>query len=195
MAISPRYTSADLELLPDIEGVRYEIIDGELYVTKQPHAGHQYTTTRFVSELDQWDRQTGAGVAMVAPGLVFAADNDVAPDLVWVSMERLRHVLDASGHFRAAPELIVEVLSPGARNIRRDRELKLDLYSRQGVDEYWIADWRLREIQVYRRQQAALHVVGTLRDGDLLTSPLLPGFSCDVSSLWGPIPPGPADDQ
>ena len=113
MAISPRYTSADLELLPDVEGVRYEIIDGELYVTRQPHAGHQYTTSAFVSELRQWSMQSGAGVAMVAPGLVFAADNDVAPDVVWVSMQRLRNVLDDAGHFRAAPEIVVEVLSPG----------------------------------------------------------------------------------
>lgn len=195
MTISPRYTSADLELLPDIEGVRYEIIDGELHVTRQPHAGHQYTTGAVTSELHQWSRRTGAGVTMVAPGLVFAADNDVAPDVVWVSIRRLRLVLDDAGHFRSAPELIVEVLSPGAKNVRRDRELKLDLYSRQGVDEYWIADWRLRVVEVYRRHQAALRLVETLRDGDILTSPLLPGFSCPVSDLWGPIPSGVADDQ
>jgi Uma2 family endonuclease len=80
----------------------------------------------------------------------------------------------------------VEVLSPGARNERRDRDLKLKLYSRQGVQEYWIADWLLRTIQVYRRQEAELRLVATLRGDDVLTSPLLPGFSCPLPSLWPP---------
>ena len=187
MAGSLKYTSADLELLPDIEGVRYEIIDGDLYVSKTPHAFHGYTGLRLWSELDQWNRETGTGMALPTPGLIFSPDNDVVPDVIWISRERLRYALDDAGHLRAAPELVIEVLSPGAVNERRDRELKLSLYSRQGVREYWIADWRLQMLQVYRRQEAALHLVATLGDEDVLTSPLLPGFSCAISSLWPPI--------
>ena len=36
MSVQRRYTSRDLDLLPDVEGIRYEIIDGELHVSKQP---------------------------------------------------------------------------------------------------------------------------------------------------------------
>jgi Uma2 family endonuclease len=183
---SIKYTSADLELLPDIEGVRYEIIEGDLFVSKTPHAYHQYTCNRFGAELDHWDQRTGVGVTLVGPGLIFSPDNDVIPDVVWISRERLRLTLDDAGHLRAAPELVIEVLSPGTVNERRDLELKLSLYSRQGVREYWIADWRLRTVRVYRRQDAALQLVATLADDDVLTSPLLPGFSCPISSLWAP---------
>ncbi|HBY76579.1 MAG TPA: hypothetical protein DEG47_06160, partial [Cyanobacteria bacterium UBA11148] len=48
--------------------------------------------------------------------------------------------LDEAGHLTAAPELIVEVLSPGVENVRRDQEVKLKLYSSRGVQEYWIVN-------------------------------------------------------
>lgn len=177
------FTSHDLECLPD-DGKRYEIIDGELYVSRQPHWRHQYACSEIARVLQNWNRETGAGVAVQAPGLIFAEDNDVVPDVAWVSSARRPHVLDEKGHLRAAPELVVEVLSPGPENERRDRELKLSLYSRQGVREYWIVDWRLQTVQVYRRAGIALEQVATLGNADVLTCPLLPGFTCPVSNLW-----------
>jgi Uma2 family endonuclease len=71
-------------------------------------------------------------------------------------------------------------------NERRDRDLKLNLYSRQGVQEYWIVDWREHLLEVYRRPEGELVLVATLRDGDVLATPLLPGFTCAVVSLWAP---------
>jgi Uma2 family endonuclease len=186
---SIRYTSSDLELLPDIDGVRYEIIDGDLYVTRQLHFAHQHAGGVVYAELLSWGKKTRLGTPILAPGLIFAPDDDVAPDLVWISNARLAHALDDAGHLRAAPELVVEVLSAGTANERRDRELKLKLYSRQGVGEYWIVDWRLQLVQVYRRQDAALHLVATLNNDDPLESPLLPDFSCPVRKLWMPALP------
>ncbi len=185
MSISTRYTSSDLEGLPDpLDDTRYEIIDGDLHVSKQPQWHHQHACSRIAQALENWNDQTGLGATGVAPGLVFAADNDVAPDLVWASKERLLELLDSSGHLRAAPEIVVEVLSPGAANERRDRDLKLRLYSRQGAREYWIVDWRARQVQVYRREAATLELIATLLDGDTLSSPLLPGFACPVARFW-----------
>ncbi|MFN8525383.1 MAG: Uma2 family endonuclease [Chloroflexota bacterium] len=59
--------------------------------------------------------------------------------------------------------------------------------TRERVREYWIVDWRTRSIQVHRRQAAELRLVATLGDGDSLTCPLLPGFACDVASIWPPL--------
>ena len=164
--------------------MRYEIIDGDLHVSKQPSCHHQHAGGRIYAALLAWSDQTGAGATVQAPGLIFAADEDVAPDVVWISRERLADALDEAGHLRVAPELVVEVLSPGPANERRDRELKLKLYSRQGVREYWIIDWRHRIVQVFRRQRAALRLVATLQDDDVLTTPLLAGFACPISGLW-----------
>ena len=179
-----KYTSSDLDLLPDVEGVRYEIIDGDLYVSKAPHLGHQLACHEVAFALASWDRTVSLGRTVPAPGLIFAPDQDVIPDIAWISQQRLADGLDERGHLRRAPELVVEVLSPGPENERRDRELKLNLYSRQGVHEYWIVDWQHHSVQVYRRSEAQLHLVATLEDEDILTSPNLPGFSCRVGDFW-----------
>ncbi len=184
MTTSLRFTSKDLEGLPEIEGVRYEIIDGELYVSTAPSWHHQYACDEISWALRTWDRQAKLGTPVSGPGLIFAPDQDVVPDVVWISRERLANGLDAAGHLRVAPELVVEVLSPGSANEQRDREVKLGLYSRQDVEEYWIVDWRARTVEVFRRQGGTLRHVASLRDGEVLTTPLLPGFACPVSSLW-----------
>lgn len=104
--------------------------------------------------------------------------------MVWISNERLALVIDDAGHLTAAPELVVEVLSPGENNERRDKQVKLKLYATQGVQEYWIVDWQLQQIQVYRRQQATLVLVATLVISDELSSPVLPGFTCPIARIF-----------
>lgn len=133
---APRLTSADLELLPE-NGKRYEVIEGELYVSKQPPWHHQYACLRLGWFLDEWSEQTGLGMANTAPGIIFAEDDDVA----------LR-----------------------------------------GVQEYWIVDWRQRQVEVYRREQATLSLVATLYTMDNLDSPLLPGFTCHIGALFATLP-------
>jgi Uma2 family endonuclease len=194
MASSLRWTSADLESMPE-DGKRYEIIDGELYVSKQPHFYHQQACGTIYSALYNWSKQTGLGRPSLAPGVIFADDDDVAPDVVWVSKERLAITLWPDGKLHAAPELVVEVLSPGVPNERRDKEAKLKLYSRRGVSEYWVVDWRLREITVYRRQDAELRLIATMHEADVIISPLLPGFSCRVAELFADIPHHDPDSQ
>jgi len=183
---SLRWTSRDLEAFPD-DGKRYEIVDGELYVAKQPDWQHQHLCTRLAGLLDAWCLQTNAGVANAAPGVIFPDDTNVAPDVVWISRERLATALRADGHLHAAPELVVEVLSPGGTNELRDREAKLKLYSRRGVVEYWIVSWQERLVELYRREDAALKLVSTLYENDVLQSPLLPGFACHVSLLFAGV--------
>jgi Uma2 family endonuclease len=177
-----RFTIRDLELLPE-NGSRYEIIDGELFVSTPPHWRHQFTCKQFIRALDGWDSDSRAGILLPAPGVIFAEDQAVAPDIAWVSRERFEHVADADGKLHAAPDLVIEVLSPGRTNEDRDREVKLKLYSRQGTREYWIADWQDVSIQVYRREQGTLRLVATLTAEDTLTSPLLPGFAASVRDL------------
>ena len=187
MATELRWTTADLELMPD-DGKRYEIVDGELYVSTQPHWHHQYACSQIIYCLQQLSIRTGTGVANMAPGLIFGESDAVAPDVVWISHERLQTALAPDGKLYAAPELVVEVLSPGSTNERRDREAKLKLYSRRGVLEYWIVDWRQRQVEVYRRQELALRLVATLYEQDELQSPLLPGFACDLRRLFPAAP-------
>lgn len=178
-----RWTTSDLELLPESSN-RYEIIDGDLFVTRAPHWQHQTASGNAYAELRTWSLETGLGKAAMAPGLIFSDADNVIPDVVWISQERLALAMDESGHLTAAPELVIEVLSAGAENERRDREAKLKLYSARGVQEYWILNWRLQQVEVYRRQQAMLRLVTTLLDTETITSALLPNFACPVSQFF-----------
>ncbi len=186
-----RWTTVDLEFFASDRRNRYEIIDGELFVTKAPNWDHQTSCVNIATVLKIWSDETGLGKAAMpaagyayAPGIIFSDSDNVIPDVVWASHERLKHLLDAAGHLTGAPELVVEVLSPGEKNEKRDKETKLKLYSVQGVQEYWICDFIEKKVEVYRREQAALKLAITLFSQDESTSPLLPGFICLVSKLF-----------
>ncbi len=178
-----RWTIADLDLFPD-DGRRYEIIDGELFVTRSPHWKHQSITLKIGTALTNWSNETGLGEAAINPGVIFSESDSVIPDVVWVSKERLSSLLDKSGHLIAAPELVIEVLSPGEKNERRDREIKLKLYSNYGVFEYWIVDRQQRKLEIYRREQGILKLALTLYENDEITSPMLPNFKVIVSNFF-----------
>ncbi|NEQ48337.1 MAG: Uma2 family endonuclease [Leptolyngbya sp. SIOISBB] len=179
-----RWTTADLELFPE-NGKRYEIINGELIVTRASQWSHQEVAGRIFAALDNWCLDTGLGRAAFGPGIIFTDEDDVIPDVVWASNERLDLLLDEAEHLTGAPELVVEVLSPGEKNEQRDKQLKRKLYSQQGVQEYWIVDKNLRQVQVYRRDNALLVIAVTLQATDSLTSPLLPDFACPLLQIFG----------
>ncbi len=185
VANSPvRWTTKDIDALPDNEWIRYEIIDGELFVARSPHHKHQQLAGRIFAALDNWAFNTGQGEASIMPGLIFSEADNVSPDVVWASTERIAEIQDQAGHFQGAPELVVEVLSPGKANEDRDRSAKLKLYSTQGVLEYWIVDRTAQRLEIYRRQPAQLVLTTTLLAQDTITSPLLPGFAWELARLF-----------
>ncbi len=179
-----RWTTADLELLAADEWKRYEIIDGELFVTRAPHLRHQSVIRNICNVLDDWSYETQLGEVFPTPGILFSDADNVIPDVIWISTERIEQFSDEAGHFTGAPELVIEILSPGIANERRDREAKLKLYSSQGVEEYWIVSRELQQVEVYRRENAALKRLATYKAEDTITSPVLPGFQCSVQRFF-----------
>lgn len=177
------WTITDLEGLPDNSN-RYEIIDGELLVTRAPHLDHQDVTGNIYAELRNWSRKKQLGKAFMSPGIIFSETDAVIPDVIWISHEKLNQFTDESGHLNTAPELIVEVLSTSEKDIKRDRKTKLKLYSIHGVSEYWIIDRQQQLIEVYRRDKGVLKKVMTLYNSDQLASPVLPDFSCQIRELF-----------
>lgn len=178
-----RWTIADLEGFPD-NGNCYEIIDGELFVTRAPHLDHQDIIGLIYAALLEWSLSSSLGKPFIAPGIVFSESDAVIPDLIWISHERRSQLIDRSGHLTGAPELIVEVLSDTEKDKKRDRETKLKLYSVEGVYEYWIVDRQQQAIEVYRRENGILKKTMTWFKADRITSPALPGFSYQIASLF-----------
>ena len=180
MVTALKLTIDQLEALPD-DNNRYELIDGELIVSKAPGIPHQLSLGQLFYRLTDYLVSNPIGLLIYGPGVVFDDYNGVIPDMVFVSTER-QHIITERGLIDA-PDLMVEVVSPGETNSERDRQLKRQLYSRRGVREYWVVDPQLRTIEVYRLHENVLVLEATLRGSDVLTSPLFPGFSCAVSEI------------
>ena len=174
-------TWRDVLEMPE-DGNRYEAIGGELYVSPPPRPPHQWVSANLFHELWNVLVRAGLGRLFYAPiGVEFAeTEEGVQPDILFVSKERL-HIVTEDG-IQGAPDLVIEILSPSTA--RRDRTVKRHLYERQGVAEYWIVDWRRRQIDCYRRDGDVLALAGTLGETDVLQSPLLPEFSCPVRDLF-----------
>lgn len=143
----PQITWQDVQQLPD-DGNRYEAIEGELYVTPAPSIRHQRISLRLLWRLKELLVDPGLGELLEAPvGVEFPATGEgVQPDILFVS--NARRGIIAEDTLRGAPDLVVEILSPGTA--ARDRELKRKLYQRQGVAVYWIVDPDEEAVEVWR---------------------------------------------
>ncbi|MDQ3254237.1 MAG: Uma2 family endonuclease [Acidobacteriota bacterium] len=180
--IEPLMIVADLDLMPD-DGNRYELIEGELIVSRAPGLSHQRVIGNLLTNLNNYLVQNPIGVAWTTPGVIFDEYHSVIPDIVYVSNRRRSEI--ASGErITGAPELLVEVVSPGTENARRDRIAKRQSYSKYGVQEYWIADPENRSVEIYRLRDQILELIATLTGTDEITSPLLPDFRCEVKSIF-----------
>jgi Uma2 family endonuclease len=178
----PPLTIADLESTPD-DGNRYELIDGEMFVSSAPSYFHQAVLMNIVKAFILYLDKNPFGKIVPGVGVIFDDYNGVIPDLVFLTHERWRKIVGA-GRLRAAPEIAIEILSPGASNVRRDRNIKLNLYSERGVGEYWIVDPEDHAVEIYRRGEGGLEFFASLRGADILTSDILPGFSAATETFF-----------
>lgn len=176
-----RLTYEDYCRIPD--GRRYELVEGSLRMTPSPGVFHQKVSGRIEKALRQWVEERDLGEVYYAPlDVVLSEYNVVQPDILFVAKDRLGIIKET--HIRGAPDLVVEIFSPG--NSDWDRIVKRRLYSRHGVREMWLVDLEARsiEVAVYRRKN--LVTIQVYPSGGTLTSPLLPGFSLEVDTIFQP---------
>ena len=109
------------------------------------------------------------------------SDTDVVqPDILFVSKARADII--TADDVQGAPDLVVEVLSP--TTARRDWRVKLDLYSKHGVREFWLADPQTEIVWVLLPNEGSLEVAAIYGKGDTLTSPMLEGFTLDLDQVF-----------
>ncbi|MCP9493942.1 MAG: Uma2 family endonuclease [Pyrinomonadaceae bacterium MAG19_C2-C3] len=180
--VLPLITAADLEAMPD-DGKTYEIFEGELFMSRAPNLSHQNTIGNFYFQLRGFLLRVPLGQVFFTPGVIFDDLNSAIPDVAFVTNESMFIVADGK-HIHGAPELLIEVISPGAENRRRDQVVKRQTYAKFGVKEYWIADAENRTIEVYRLRDGLLDLIAILTARDELTTPLLPDFSCRVTDIF-----------
>src|SRR2546430_5869485 len=144
-------TYEDYCALPD-DGLRYEIVDGMLFAEPAPRRAHQKAVGNLFAILHAWVRAHDLGEVYVAPfDVILDPRTTVAPDLVFVVKDRLAIVAERG--VEAAPDLLVEVLSPGTA--RRDRVRKLNADARHGVRHYWLVDPQAETVEGFELVEGA----------------------------------------
>jgi Uma2 family endonuclease len=116
-------------------------------------------------------------------GAIFSDYDAVIPDLAFVRHERWDEVVTGE-KFTGALDIVIEVLSPGSQNRRRDLSAKRGLYAKYGASEYWVVDSENECVLIFRLREQAFEEVETLKLDDELSSPLLPGFQLKVSAIF-----------
>jgi Uma2 family endonuclease len=172
-------TIADWDAMPADDGNRYEIIEGELFVSTSPGLTHQVVLANLMFQIQRFLETNPIGTVVPNPGLILSEYSGVIPDIVLFLNEQ-RDTIIKNDRLTGPPALVVEIVSPGSANIRRDRVAKLQLYAKHRVPEYWIVDPKNLTVEKY----VGLSLSQTLQHDEELSTSALPGFSCRLSQIF-----------
>ena len=173
-------TYRDYEALP-ADGRRYELHDGELFVTAAPGLPHQRLVGRLFILLQKHVEMRGLGEVFVSPVDCILSDTTIVqPDVVY--LEYGRSSLASARGIEGAPTLAVETLS--ASTARLDRGSKLQLYARHRVPYYWIVDPEARSVEAYTLAGGDVQPAGRLTGDDLGALPPFPELTIASAALW-----------
>jgi len=180
--VDPLITINEIDAFPD-DGKRYEIIEGELHVSAAPNLNHQRISGNLFAFIRSFLEENPLGEIIIAPGAIFSEINYVIPDLVFISNEQ-REAIATGVNITGVPELIIEIVSPGSENEKRDRVVKKQLYGKFGVKEYWLVDSHTRVVEVYKIVGESLQLEAKYSENDELVSSSLVGFCCKVETIF-----------
>jgi len=176
-------TTKDLLAIPDGNFKVYELLEGEIFVSEHPSLKHQEIAGNLMFRFENYISVNSVGKFWFRPGVIFDEYNSAIPDLVFIAKERIDQI--ASGiHIIGAPDLAIEIMSPGTENVRRDQIVKRQTYARFGVKEYWIVEPLVKVIEISRSQENVLASVGVFRNADEISSPLLPDLKFTVKDVF-----------
>jgi len=175
-----KVTYADYAAMPD-DGHRYQVIEGGLVMSPAPTEPHQRSLWNLSRIMGDHVHATGIGRVYFAPfDVVLSDENVVQPDLLFISKERLNIITEAN--VQGAPDLVVEVLSPGTAHL--DKTQKRDLYARFGVREYWLVSPEAGTVEVLVLREGAFERLGLFGSGDQVKSEVFSGLSFKTDAVF-----------
>ena len=173
-------TYKDLWHTPD-DGNRYEIINGEVFVTPPPMTVHQRVIRNLVDVLQRHVSENDLGEILWAPvGVVLEKPTGVQPDVLFVAKNRLSIIQEKA--LFGAPDLVIEVLS--SSTAARDRGVKKDLYERAGVRYYWLIDPRKQSVHALCLQAGASRLEVEHRGNAVFRPLLFPKLAIHLARVW-----------
>lgn len=159
-----------------------EFSQGCVEVLPMPTVNNQNINRRVVRQLEDYAELCGSGDVYHAPLPMWLNEGEYRePDVIFQKVKRLseddRHLLGA--------DLVMEVVSDGEKDRHRDFVTKREEYAEAGIPEYWIIDPKEQKVHVLRLADGQYDVHGEFVPGQTATSVVLPGFTVDVSRLFG----------
>lgn len=178
MARTTGLTYADLLAFHD-DGLRRELLDGELIVSAAPRLRHQDIVGRLFLLFGNYVEEHRIGRVYVAPADVLLSDSNVVePDIVYVGDDRSDIFTEMN--MQGVPSLLIEVVS----NPRIDRVRKRDVYARFGVPEYWVVDPDADRIEISRATESGYGKPEIFEPGETIGYDGLPGLTIDLAWLF-----------
>ena len=169
--------------IPDGDTGIYELMDGVPVIKPSNTSSHQQVSGNLVMSIFEKVKLEQSGHVFHAPfDVVFDEENALVPDLIFISNGR-QDIIDPDGPVYGAPDLIIEIISPGTA--RYDRRDKKDIYERFQVKEYWIADPKNASIEVYNLVEGRYKLVSYAASEGAIESQVLPGLGLKMEEVFG----------
>jgi len=182
MSISTLFTADQLLAMPTGMGHRYELVAGELRIMSPSGWRHGKIISRLNSRLEAFVDANKLGMVLGAETgfrLAINPDTVLAPDVSFVSKQRIPNEEPKDSFWPGAPDLAIEVLSPGDRTGEVDD--KINQWLSAGCATVWVVNPKLRTITIYwPMARAEVKTIGDVLVGD----PVLPGFTFPVEELF-----------
>lgn len=175
------FTNKDVERFATDEFCRYELIGGEIIVSTAPRYIHQLLSMRISVHFSKYLEINPIGEVLATPGLILSEFDGVIPDLIYISHERRDEILnEETGKFHGAPEIVIEILSPGRVNARRDLQIKRELYEIYNVPEYWAIKPQEKEVEIFKLGKESV----VCSANETIATTFLPKFKLSVKKLF-----------
>ena len=148
-------------------------------MSTSPGLTHQIVSANLMFLIQRYLETNPIGMVLATLGLILSEYSGVIPDLIFF-LDEQRDTIITGERLTGPPALVIEIVSPGSANIRRDRVSKLQLYAKHRVPEYWIVDPKNLTVEKY----LGLSLVETLQHDEELSTSTLPGFSCRLTQIF-----------
>ncbi len=179
-AASILVTAEDYRLMPET-GPRYQLIEGELFMSPAPNRYHQVISRNIEFLLMKYLEKHPVGELYDAPFDVYLTEHNVfQPDKVFVANKR-RSIL-TNGGAEGAPNLVMEILSDSTAHL--DKNAKRKVYASMGVQELWIIDPEAKSVAIYCLQKDADHPGAVHRETASFRSPCFPGLNISAREIF-----------
>lgn len=173
------FTVADYRAMPE-DGKRYQLVEGEFFVSPSPKTFHQVVQRNLLRILDTYLLEHPVGTVLGAPCDVYLDDLNVyQPDVFFIAGKNANRIHDDGIH--GAPDLVIEILSPSTAGLDRR---KRGHFATAGTVEFWQIDTALRQIQRFVFAENAAKPVALIDEPETFTSPLFPGLTLATTDIF-----------